>query len=165
MAGGSGAKPGDQLSYWARFEVFLRDTGNSDIVLRTHPGGHKYFRIVEIEGVSEPNRFHRKAPHFAVVAAKRGNKKKQRFAGNRVQLVLPDRRLYGALLEYRPSIDRRIPEARWVPPDDRDETGHIEVWKKHNLPNPDAWDDDFAWLLRNTRLFQRELGDYARGTA
>ena len=152
----------NRKAYWSAFEAYLQETGNDDIVLIPHRE-RDLFKHIEIVGVpAEPPGSLRVWPHFAVVVSIRGSKKKGRLAGNRVQLVLPQRSFFERLLGAKPAIRKELPQACWISPDKDGETGHVEMWKRDNLGNPDAWDEDFAWLLRNLGLFQQVLGDHVR---
>ena len=143
-------------AYWRAFEDYLRETGSTDVILVTHPGGHPQFRIVEIGGVREGDDFFRRMPHFAVAVTLR--RSKHGPAGARTQLVLPKRQFYNKLSDRRSAIEKKIPDSRWVPPaDPNGETSSVDVWTPHHVDDRARWPEDFAWFVENLRRFRRVL--------
>ena len=140
----------DREAYWQKCEAYFSREGIELFTLKP------FFRAVRIEGVPEEPWVRWLLPHFAVVATKQ---KQRAEPGNRVELVVRHP-YYEALEVSRPGIDEQISGLSWDAPTESNETGHIEVWKPHNLDSRAAWHEDFDWFVMNLRLFQRVLTPY-----
>lgn len=144
-------------TFWSVFEEYIRREGYT-ITLKQRSPRHQHFRMNLIADVPQSH------AHFAVVVTQEDSRVLPHPAGKRVELVLEKKyaeHYFGTLLTERASIDAQIRDMDWHDaPIGR--ASHVDLWRPHNLDNPDAWDEDFEWLLDNLILFRRVLGPLVR---
>ena len=146
----------DYETFLSEFEEYPRRAGRA-IELRRRKA-HSHMRLNPIDGVPISH------AHFAVVVTREDSRVLPHPAGKRVELVLEKKHAehyFAALTAQEANIKAEIRGMDWHDaPIGR--ASHVDLWKPHNLDNPDARDRDFEWLLDNLLLFRRVLGPIVR---
>ena len=148
----------DYEAYWLEFEDYIRRRGHA-IALKQRSPKQRHFRMDLIPDVPQSH------AHFAVVATREDSRVLPHPAGNRVELVLEKKHVAHYLAALVVQQARVKAEIRGIDWHDAPIGGasHVDLWKRHNLDNRDAWDKDFEWLLDNLLLFRRVLAPIVRG--
>ena len=146
----------DYETFLSGFEEYTRRAGR--VIEFRRRKAHPHMRLNPSGGAPISH------AHFAVVVTREDSRVLPHPAGKRVELVLEKKHAqhyFAALSAQRADIDADIRNVDWHDAP-IGAASHIDLWKPHNLSKPDAWDEDFAWLLDKLLLFRRVLGPIVR---